>query len=184
MRFLALVTLSLVSISLALRRVPCNRVQDTSNAAAEEGVRASAEKLDRYRVLCKEEDATAKLDIWWKRHDYDADIRAATSATRGRVVGIMLGIYVILTNCRIRHHNITGNSVYASELEMTMIYCSCLWVFAYQLFGTWCKSVLLTGNAPIRDSGPCSATRIQAHMLHSQVLQRILNATDAISNQF
>lgn len=179
MRFSALVTLSLVSISLALRRVPRNRVQGTSNSAAEEGVRASAEKLDRYRVLCNEEDTAAKLDKRRKKHNYDADIRAATLATRGRVVGSMLGI--LLTNSQVRHHIITDNSVYASELEMTMIYCSCLWVFAYQLFGTWCSSVLLMSNAPVRDGGPCSTTRIQAYILHSQVLQRILNA---ISNQF
>ena len=176
-----LVTLSLVSISLALRRVPYNRVQGASNSAAEERVRASAEKLDRYGVLCNEEDTAAKLDKRRKKHNYDAGISAATLATRGRVVGSMLVIFVILTISQVRHHIITDNSVYMSELEMTMIYYSYLWVFAHQLFGTWCSSVLLICNAPVRDGGPCSATRIQSHMLHSQVLQRILNT---ISNQF
>ena len=186
MRLRKFIVLGLLNMSLALRRTTPNRVLGTSKSASAadaefKDVRASVKNLDGYRVLGKEEDRVAKLDKGTKKHNI-ADIRVGSTVALGSVIGMllcMLGISTILANSSGHRHIIGGYSAHPSGLEMIMLmtYCSYLQVFVFQFIGTFCSSVMLMGNAPTRDDGPCSTGRTQIYILQSRVVQRIRDAT-------
>lgn len=187
MKLLLFVLLSLLNIILALRRTTPNRGLGTPKSASAAdaesgGVRASVKDLERYCVLCKDEDKVAKLDKGMNKHSNIADIRVGSTVALGSVIGMlccMLGVSITLTSSSGHCYIISGYSTHPQGLGMIvlMAYCSYLRVFIFQFLGTFCSSVMLVGDTPTRDNGPCSAGRSQIYLLQSRALERIHDAT-------